>query len=182
MNCSGDVGYPSTSVAHGMRTLVHVLLAAAFIKMLSRQLYVKVTKLSRASRTLRDASGRLPKTWAFLVDRCRYDVQLIRRCRRCLDQLAAARIREVTLFGVGDVAEVLYCLTLEVPVKIVAVYDDVAVDEAPSETFFRYPIQPPALCRSRDHKVIVAALVGVEDKLEKLRQAGIRSDRIVVIA
>jgi hypothetical protein len=164
-----------------MRLLVQVLLVAIFVKMLVHQLYVKATKLSRASRTLRDASGRLPKTGAFLLSMWQYDLEVIRRSRRCVEQLAAARIREVSLFGVGDVAEVLYYLTLGTPLTIVAVYDDVTLEDIPSERFFRYLVQPVALCRAREHKVIVAALVGLEDQIQTLRDSGIRGDQIIVI-
>jgi hypothetical protein len=164
-----------------MRPLVLVLLAVTFVKMLVHQVYVKVTKLSRASRTLKDASARMPKLCAFIVSMGRYNLDVIRRSRRCVDQLAADRVREVTLFGVGHVAEVLYYLTLAAPVAVIAVYDDVLPDDVPPERFFGFSVQPPSACRARDQKVIVAAIVGVEDRIATLQASGIRTDRIIVV-
>jgi len=164
-----------------VRLLVELLLAATFARMLIYQLYVKVSKLSRTGRTLRDASGRFPKACAFLFSMWQYDLEVIRRSRRCIDHLTSASVAEVTLFGVGDVARVLYYLTFAAPIKIVAVYDDIAFDDIPQERFLRWRVQPAAVCRAQDHQVIVAALVGVEDKVQKLRESGVRSDRIIEI-
>src|SRR6188768_4462038 len=102
------------------RAVIPALLAAAFIMMLSGQLWMKVTKLSRTSRGLRDASGRISKTLAFVTSMCRYDLEVIRRCRRCMVRLASARIREVALFGAGDVARVLRLQALAAGVDVVA--------------------------------------------------------------
>ena len=157
------------------------LLAAAFVRMLSGQLLMKVTKLSRTSRGLRDASGRVSKMLAFADSMCRYDLEVIRRGRRCIAQLLSARNREVALFGVGDVATVLRLQAWAAGIQVVAVYDDVDPDEPTIETFFGLPVQPAAACRLRDHKVLVAALVGVEDKLDVLHRAGVRVDNIMLI-
>jgi hypothetical protein len=165
-----------------VRAVMPCLLAAAFVWMLSGQLWMKVTKVSRTSRGVRDASGRVSKALAFVLSMCRYDLEAIRRCRRCIAELASARIREVALFGVGDVATLLRLQAAAAGIEVVAVYDDVDPDEPTVEMFFGDRVQPAAACRLRDHKVLVAALVGVEDKLEALQRAGVRVDNIIQIA
>ena len=165
-----------------VRALMPCLLAAAFVWMLSGQLWMKVTKVSRTSRGLRDASGRVSKALAFVFSMCRYDLEAIRRCRRCIASLASARVREIALFGIGDVATLLRLQAVAAGIEVVAVYDDVDPDEPMVETFFGHRVHPAAASRLRDHKVLVAALVGVEDKLDVLHRAGVRVDNIIQIA
>jgi hypothetical protein len=164
-----------------VRAVMPWLLAAVFVRMLAGQVLMKITKLSRTSRGLREASSRVSKTIAFVDSMCRYDLAAVRRCRRCIAELVAARQREVALFGVGDLATLLRLHAWAAGIQVVAVYDTVDPDEPQFESFFGLPVQPAAAARLCDHRIVVAALVGVDDTLEVLHAAGVRVDNIILI-
>ncbi len=158
------------------RPLVGFLLFKTFVKMLIKQFYLKVTKFSRQTRSVKDTRTKIGKIYDFLKNMSQYNIYVIERSRHCLDRLASQRIKEVTVYGADDIAEVLYDLTFDAQIKINAIYDDFK-----TKKFLGFDILPTEACNGRKEKVIVASLVGIEEKIEKLRKLGIEKERIVVL-
>jgi hypothetical protein len=156
--------------------VVGLLLFKTFLKMLARQFYMKVTQFSRQSKTIKDLWGKVYKAYGFLKNMSQYNLYTIERSRRCLNELSSQHIREVAVYGAGDIAEVLYDLTFEVPLRIIAIYDDVE-----KKRFLRFNVLPIEAMNGGRAKVIIASLVGVEEKVERLRRLGVDRERIVVL-
>jgi hypothetical protein len=98
------------------------------------------------------------------------------RSRQCLKTLAAQGVREVSIYGTGDLAEILYAVTFEVPVKIKRIYDDLD-----GETFHSFKVLPIESCDPNREKLIITSLIGIDDKVRRLKTLGVFPDRIVVL-
>lgn len=156
--------------------LAQALLFGTFVKMLGRQLHLKLTKFTRRSRGTRDYLSKIIKGYEFLMFMSRYNVDAIRRSRHCLRNLASQNINEVSVYGMKDLAEVLYDLTFEIPITINAIYTD--YDQ---ERFLGFDPVPVGEIGKSSGKVIIASLVTVEEKIERLLSLGVTSDRIVLL-
>jgi hypothetical protein len=146
--------------------------------MLARQLYLKLTKFTRRSRGTRDYLSKIIKGYEFVIFMSRYNIDAIRRSRHCLGQLASQNINEVSVYGgMKDLTEVLYDLTFEIPIKITAVYTDYD-----KKRFLGFDLVPVAELRKSDEKVIIASLVAVKEKIDRLLDLGVARDRIITLA
>lgn len=101
---------------------------------------------------------------------------IIHCSRRCLRSLAAEEEKEISLYGSGDVAEIVYSLTFEGSVRIKNVYDD-----CDGNKFHGLAVLPIEHCNSSGEKLIITSLVEIEDKVKRLKALGVSPDRIVVL-
>jgi hypothetical protein len=155
---------------------VVLLLFKTFIKALAKQLYLKVTKFTRRTAGPKAFASKLAKTYYFVKDMSQYNLEVIRRSRRCLKRLAAERVPELSIYGETDVVEVLYDLTFEIPVRIKAVYKN-----SPIVTSWRLRFIPLGAAANGNEKVIVASLVNCEEIVDRLRNAGVEDKRIILL-
>jgi hypothetical protein len=139
-------------------------------------MYVKATKLSRRSRSARAVFARAAKTAAFVGSMYRYDREVISSSRRCLERFASRRVTQCAVYGANDVGEVLWTLTREFPVTICAVYDDYFVGR-----FAGCEVSRLDSGVGEDIAVVVASLVGIEDRVDRLVAAGVAMERIVLL-
>jgi hypothetical protein len=139
-------------------------------------MYLKLTKFRRRSHNSGERLGKIAKGFEFVHYMAKHDFHAIRRARDCLQELAGENVREVSLYGTGDIAEVLYDLTFEFPVKIKAVYGDSIKDR-----FFGYKIYPTQASAGGEEKLIIASLVALDDKVQRLQELGVPPPRIVLI-
>jgi hypothetical protein len=144
--------------------------------MLGRQLYLKLTKFTRRSRGTKGLLSKVAKGFDFVRYMSAFNIDAIRRSRNCLERLAAQQVRDVALYGAGDIAQLLYDLTFEIPVKINIIYDDFD-----NKRISGFRVVPVAESAKSHEKVIIASFAAVDDKLERLRKLGIDRDRIVLL-
>jgi hypothetical protein len=144
--------------------------------MLARQLHLKLTKFTRRSRGTKGLVSKVAKGFDFVRYMSASNMDAIKRSRNCLEKLAAQQVQEVSLYGAGDIAQVLYDLTFEIPVKINSIYDDFN-----NKRIATFKVVPVAESAKSHEKVIIASFAAVDDKLERLRKLGIDNDRIVVL-
>lgn len=156
--------------------IINLNLAITFFKMLIKQFYMKVTKFSRQPKSIKDILGNIHKSYDFLKNMSQYNTYVIESCNNCLHKLAIDDVNEFAVYGTGDVTEVLYKLTLDAPVKINAVYDYMG-----NKKLFDFNVMPLSAIRDYKGKIVVASLVGVEDRVEILKKMGITSDKIVLL-
>jgi hypothetical protein len=109
----------------------------------------------------------------FLLNILRYNLDVIRFSERCLKRLAARQVYEVSVYGERHIVEILQELALESPVGITRVYGE-SHDKEHHEDFIE------ASTRGRE-EIIVASLVDIDGKRERLRNLGIDEKRIVVL-
>jgi hypothetical protein len=154
--------------------LARILLFKTFIKTLARQLYLKLTKLTRRSRGPRAFGKKLTAGYDFLREMCYYNRDVIRRSRRCLKQLTADNVHQVFVYGEKDVREVLYHLAFEFPVELRTIHEgyESSVNSQPKTV-------PLEMTRVGREKVIVASLVNIEERIRRLRELGVNDERIV---
>ena len=144
--------------------------------MLARQLHLKLTKFTRRSRGTKGLVSKVAKGFDFVRYMSASNMDAIKRSRNCLEKLAAQQVQEVSLYGAGDIAQVLYDLTFEIPMKINSIYDDFD-----NKRISKFKVVPVAESAKSHEKVIIASFAAVDDKLERLRKLGIDNDRIVVL-
>jgi hypothetical protein len=63
-----------------------------------------------------------------------------------------------------------------VPLKIQAVYDDFG-----DKVFLGFEVQPITGCVKNTGKIIIAAVVGIDEKIERLMKLGVDRERIVTL-
>jgi hypothetical protein len=158
------------------RALVAALLLKTFIRTIARQLHLKLTKLVRRSSGPNAYFRKFAAATDFLINMARYNCEVIRRSRRCLKRLAVENVEEILVYGEQDVTEVLYNLTIEIPVRVrtLGEYYKTSTDLAPYEL----PIEASVARRT---KVIIASLVNIEERSKLLRSMGVDDKRIVLL-
>jgi hypothetical protein len=101
---------------------------------------------------------------------------VIRCSKRCLQSLAAYGETEISLYGSGDIAEVVYSLTFEESIKIKNVYDDCRASK-----FHGLAILPIEECNSSEEKLMITSLVEIENQVRRLKSLGVPPERILVL-
>lgn len=156
--------------------VVGTRLAMTFLKMLALQFYMKATKFSRTPMSVRDFLEKVRRTFEFIRNMNLYYAQIIERCNGCIVELGASAVKEFSLFGTGDAAEVLYKMTSCAPVKIGAVYDRLE-----KRRFFNFDVMPAEAVRYSSGKVVVVSAGGMEDSVLMLKRMGVEDERIVLL-
>jgi hypothetical protein len=156
--------------------MVNLRMTVTFCKMLIKQFHMKATKFSSKTKSLKDMLRKTFKAYDFLKNMNLYNAYIFERCKNCVNELASNNVNEIVVYGTGDVAEVFYKVTLNSPVKIRAVYDTLD-----GKKFFNLRVMPMEEMKSYNGKVVVTALVGVEDKVEMLKKMGVMSENIIIL-
>jgi hypothetical protein len=170
------------------RRIVAVRLGKTFSKLLLRRLCTKAAQSIAKARTVsgQPAGARgltqsnlflsLAKAKMFLAATLQFFVSMIHRSRDCLNSALAQGHNEVSLYGTDDLAEILYDLTFEVPVKIKSVYDD-----CDGKRFHRFAVLPIERYVSSNEPLIITGSAQVESKIKRLRTLGVTADRMIVM-
>ena len=158
------------------RPLVNLRLTMTFCKMLIKQFHMKATKFSSKPKSLKDILRKTFKAYDFLKNMNLYNAYIFERCKNCVNELASNNVNEIVVYGTGDAAEVFYKVTLNSPIKIKAVYDTLD-----GKKFFNFRVMPMEEMKSYNGKIVVTALVGVEDKVEMLKKMGVTSENIIIL-
>jgi hypothetical protein len=169
-----------------------VRLLCAFCKVLFRQARKKTMQLSTRNgetsiQRLETNSVRkrnlfwqivlsASKAWGFAKRSLEFCVYATERSRECLNTLAAGGNNEVSFYGTDEFAEIFYSLTFHTPVAVKNIYDDTN-----GKKFHALKVLPIKTCGSTQEKVIITSLVGVEDKMRRLKTFGVSADRIVIL-
>jgi hypothetical protein len=158
------------------QAFVRVLLLRTFSRTLGRQIYIKLGKFTRRSGGPKSFLRKVAAGYPFVRDMSRYNRDVLRRSRICLNQLVSEQVEEVFVYGERDVREALYNWTFEIPVKVKIIREywenkeDISSESVPLE-----------VGAARRDKIIVASLVNIEERTRRLRELGVESDRIVLL-
>jgi len=158
---------PGSSVASGK-------VSTTLIKMVAKQFWIKLVKVPRQIRSPAAALRKAINAFHFVRNSVQHNVYIAEQSQRIFQDLAAQGTTEVALYGTGDIAEMLCKLSAGLQVTIRSVYDDFADDD-----FAGFKVQPTRELVNRSEKVIIASIVGVEEKIEHLQQLGVERERIV---
>ena len=156
--------------------MVNLRLTMAFCKMLIKQFHMKATQFSRKPKSLKDILRKIYRTYDFLKNMGQYNTYVFEKCKNCIEELASNNVHEIALYGTGDVAEVFYKFTLNSPIKIKAVYDTLD-----GKKFFNLNVIPMQAMKHYHGKIVIAALVGVEERVERLKRMGMKNENIIIL-
>jgi hypothetical protein len=132
--------------------------------------------LTAQSNSTKETAFKSSRIYRFARRMLESHLYVVQRSKECLKALVAEGEREVSFYGTGDAAEILYNLSFDVPVKIKNVYDDVD-----SHNFHGFKTLPIERCDSGGEKLIVTSLMGIEDRVKRLKALGVSPDRIIVL-
>ena|ERR1044071_5850931 len=155
---------------------VELLLVKTFVKTLFWQLYLKMTKFSRRSKGPIPFLKKIYTGYSFISDMFVYNIETIHRCRLCLKNLTAEKVPAVFIYGERPIIEVFRDLSFRNPVIMTILQERGEVtrlwgcESAPVETG-----------ASRDEKIIIASIINAEERVKRLQQLNVSSDRIVLL-
>jgi len=153
---------------------VKLLLLKTFIKTLIWQVYLKLTKFTRSSGGPKSFLRKLVAGYEFLKDMSAYNREVIQRCRRCVKSLTAENVPVVFIYGEKDVVDILCDLSFETPMKMRILHERYETDKKVGwETI------PVEKCALSAEKIIVASLINTQERIGRLRDLGVDSDRII---
>jgi hypothetical protein len=138
-----------------------------------------VPKATEATTQLEPVAGArlsIVRVFNFAKRILEFCIYATHRSRECLSALAAQGDHEVSFYGTDGIAEILYDLTFEMPVTVKNIYDDIE-----GKRFHAFKVLPIETCGAAKEKLIVASLVGVAEKVRKLKTFGVSPDRIVIL-
>lgn len=156
--------------------ILNLRLTVTFIKITIRQLHMKVSKFSRRPISFKDILRKVPKAYDFIKNMGQYNNYVLRQCKRCLNELVSQNVRQFAVYGATDALEILYKLTLDTPLRINAIYDNNR-----REPLFNINVMHVEAIREYNGKIVVASLVGVEEKVERLIKLGVDRERIMLL-
>jgi len=151
-------------------------LSKALFRMAAKQLWIKLTKVPRQLKSPRVALQKAVNAYYFLKNVHQHNLYIAQQLRLILEDLTEHGTTQISLYGTGDIAEIVCRLTANVPLKIQFVYDDFG-----DKVFLGFDVQPVTECVKNTGKIIIAAMVGIDEKIERLMKLGVERDRIVTL-
>jgi hypothetical protein len=155
---------------------VELLLFRTFIKTLVWQLYLKLTKFTRRANGPKSFLRKFEAGYAFLKAMSEYDLDIIRRCRRCVKNLTAENVPAVFVYGEKDVMEILFDLSFKTPMKMRILHEHYETDKK-----FGWEAISLETGASSTEKIIVASLVNTQERTRRLRELGVDNERIILL-
>ena len=158
------------------RPLSGLLLFKTLVKLLLKEVFIKLTKCRRCFKRPGEVGEKIQKTGEFLSSMGEYNRFAVEQCRLTLSCLADQEITKVSVYGVNEIAEILYDLSYELPVKVTVIYD-----ECPRKKPWAPPVLPLKAFQNNQEIMIIAAVIGVEEKVERLSQLGVNVKNLVLM-
>ncbi len=158
------------------RPLSGLLLSKTLVILLFKELYIKLTKFRRSFKHPREVGQKVQRTGEFLSSLLEYNRFAVGQCRETLSRLSEQKITNVSVYGVNEIAAILYSLSYEFPVKVTVIYD-----ECPRWKPWAPPVFPLSDYQHSHAPMILAAVVGVEEKVKRLSQLGVSIENLVLM-
>ena len=151
-------------------------LSKALFKMAAKQFWIKLTKVPRQLKSPRVFLRKAVNAGYFLKNIQQHNRYIAQQSQLILEDLTEHGTTQISLYGTGDIAELLYGLTADMPLKIQSVYDDFG-----DKVFLGFEVQPVTESVKNTGKILIAAMVGIDEKVERLMKLGVERDRIVIL-
>jgi hypothetical protein len=155
----------------------NIQVAVSFIKMLVRQFHGEINKVLRQPKSLLELPGKVFKIYDFLKDMADRDVLIIKKCTQCMKKLDDEGVKEIGVYGTGDIAEILYKMTSGSSITINAVFDDDSVERS----FFGMQVKPVEAAQGYAGIIVIAAAKGSEHRAELLKRLLIAQKQIFIL-
>jgi len=154
----------------------HLKLVGTLAKIITRQFWIKLTRVPRQITSPGIFLSKAIGVYFFLRNACHHNVYVMQLAREVFDEIGQEGVRNVSVYGTGEIAEMLVGISAEVPVKIHSIYDDFG-----NTTFLGFNVLPIEAGAKNEEKIIIAAVVGVDEKIARLTRLGVERERIAVL-
>ena len=158
------------------RLLSSFLLFTTLVIFLIREVSIKFTKFRRVIKRPGEVAAKVQRTGEFLSSMWAYNRFAVEQCRQALFCLSEQKITEISVYGANEIAAILYSVSYGFPVRVTAIYD-----ECPRWMFGILPVLPLKDFRNSHGPMLVAAVVGVEEKVKRLSQLGVNVENLVLM-
>ncbi len=158
------------------RPLSGLLLSKTRVTLLFREVYIKFTKFRRCFKHPGEVGEKVQKTGKFLSSMLEYNRFAVEQSRQTLANLAEQGLTKVCVYGVNEIAEILHALSYELPVRVTVIYD-----ECPRWKPWAPPVLPLTDYQHNHEPMIIAAVVGVEEKVKRLSRLGVNIEGLVLM-
>lgn len=151
-------------------------LSKLLFRMAVKQFWIKLTKVPRQLKTPRIALQKAVNAYYFFKNVHQHNHYIAQQSRAILEDLIERGTTQISLYGTGDIAEMFYSFTAGAPLKIKAIYDDFG-----DTVFLGFDVQPVNECVKNTDKIIIAAMVGIDAKVDRLVTMGVERERIITL-
>ena len=143
------------------------------LTMVPVQMRIKLAKFTRRGTEREEIAHKVKRALEFVFTILAYDVDLVRRSRACLINVARRQVGEISLYGERHVIEIISQLAPGCEVKIARTYgeQDAILNGSMTIQDLSAGVEP----------ILIASLVDADRKAGHLRSAGVEPSRIVVI-
>jgi DNA-binding MarR family transcriptional regulator len=158
-------------------------LVNSFIKRLVKKGYLKITSIPknriRYILTPRGAAEKTRLTYLYIQHSYNFYKEARQKLRDLYNDLENQSLTRIIFYGAGDLAEIAYISLQETGIQLVAIVDDVKM----GTRFMKFVVTDPVRLETFAYdRILVTTINSRSAILERIRQSGISSDRVLEIS
>ena len=158
-------------------------LVNSFIKRLVKKGYLKITSIPknriRYILTPRGAAEKTRLTYLYIQHSYSFYKESRQKLRDLYNDLEKQSLTRIVFYGAGDLAEIAYISLQETGIQLVAIVDDVKM----GTRFMKFVVTDPVRLETFAYdRILVTTINSRSAILERIRQSGISSDRVLEIS
>ena len=158
-------------------------LVNSFIKRLVKKGYLKITSIPknriRYILTPRGAAEKTRLTYLYIQHSYNFYKEARQKLRDLYNDLENQSLTRIIFYGAGDLAEIAYISLQETGIQLVAIVDDVKM----GTRFMKFVVTDPVRLETFAYdRILVTTINSRSAILERIRQCGISSDRVLEIS
>ncbi len=158
-------------------------LVNSFIKRLVKKGYLKITSIPKTRikyiLTPRGAAEKTRLTYLYIQHSYNFYKESRQKLRDLFAELEKQSLTRIVFYGAGDLAEIAYISLQDTGIQLVAIVDDVKMGTRFMKLIVTDPVRLDTFAYDR---ILVTTINSRSAILEKIRQAGIPSDRVIEIS
>jgi DNA-binding MarR family transcriptional regulator len=180
-----QVGRNKTSSQREMAGELNISLGLvnSFIKRLVKKGYLKITSIPknriRYILTPRGAAEKTRLTYLYIQHSYNFYKEARQKLRDLYNDLEKQSLTRIVFYGAGDLAEIAYISLQETGIQLVAIVDDVKM----GTRFMKFTVTDPVRLETFAYdRILITTINSRSAILERIRQRGISSDRVLEIS
>ena len=180
-----QIGSNKTSSQRDMAGELNISLGLvnSFIKRLVKKGYLKITSIPknrfRYILTPRGAAEKTRLTYLYIQHSYKFYKEARQKLRDLYNELENQSLTRIVFYGAGDLAEIAYLSLQETGIQLVAIVDDVKM----GTRFMKFIVTDPVRLETFAYdRILVTTINSRGAILERIRQCGISSDRVLEIS
>ena len=158
-------------------------LGNSFIKRLAKKGYLKITSIPKNRikyiLTPRGAAEKTRLTYLYIQHSYSFYKEARQKLRDLYIDLEKQNLTRIVFYGAGDLAEIAYISLQETDIQLVAIVDDVKMGTQFMKLVVKDPVRLESFAFDR---ILVTTINSRSAILERIRQSGISSERVLEIS